>query len=48
VIDAGRALGWVEKKFGLMLAPSQRAAVTLALASKLVVVTGGPGQNHSG
>jgi exodeoxyribonuclease V alpha subunit len=42
-IDAERALGWVEKKFGLMLAASQRAAVTLALASKLVVVTGGPG-----
>ena len=36
-------LGWVEKKFGLMLAASQRAAVTLALASKVVVVTGGPG-----
>ena len=37
-----RALGWVEKKFGLTLAVSQRAAVTLALANKLVV-TGGPG-----
>ena len=43
VIDAERALGWVEQKFGLMLAASQRAAVTLALAGKLVVVTGGPG-----
>src|SRR5271154_850419 len=43
VIDAERALGWVEKKFGLKLAPSQRAAVALALANKLVVVTGGPG-----
>jgi exodeoxyribonuclease V alpha subunit len=42
-IDAERALGWVEKKFGLKLAPSQRAAVALALANKLVVVTGGPG-----
>jgi len=42
-IDAERALAWVEKKFGLTLAASQRAAVTLALASKLVVVTGGPG-----
>ena len=43
IIDAERALGWVEKKFGLTLAASQRAAVALALASKLVVVTGGPG-----
>jgi exodeoxyribonuclease V alpha subunit len=43
VIDVERALGWVEKKFGLKLAPSQRAAVALALASKPVVVTGGPG-----
>jgi exodeoxyribonuclease V alpha subunit len=42
-IDAERALGWVEKKFGLTLAASQRAAVALALANKLVVVTGGPG-----
>src|SRR5580658_2941155 len=42
-IDAERALGWVEKKFGLKLAPSQRAVVALALANKLVVVTGGPG-----
>jgi len=42
-IDAERALGWVEKKFGLTLASSQRAAVALALANKLVVVTGGPG-----
>jgi exodeoxyribonuclease V alpha subunit len=42
-IDAERALGWVEKKFGLRLAASQRAAVALALANKLGVVTGGPG-----
>src|SRR5216683_2833855 len=43
VIDAERAIGWVEKKFGVTLAASQRAAVTLALANKLLVVTGGPG-----
>ena len=43
MIDAERALGWVEKKFGVTLAASQRAAVVLALANKLVVVTGGPG-----
>jgi exodeoxyribonuclease V alpha subunit len=43
MIDAERALGWVEKKFGLTLAASQRAAVELALSNKLAVVTGGPG-----
>ncbi len=43
VIDAERAIGWVEKKFGVTLAVSQRAAVALALANKLLVVTGGPG-----
>ena len=43
VIDPERAIGWVEKKFGVSLAASQRAAVALALANKLLVVTGGPG-----
>src|SRR6202521_5442918 len=43
VIDAERAIVWVEKKFEVTLAASQRAAVTLALANKLLVVTGGPG-----
>src|SRR6202035_1952950 len=43
MIDAERAIGWVEKKFEVTLAASQRAAVALALANKLVVVTGGPG-----
>src|SRR5229473_3031886 len=43
VIDAERAIAWVEKKFGVTLAASQRAAVALALANKLLVVTGGPG-----
>ena len=42
-IDSERAIGWVEKKFGVTLAASQRAAVALALANKLLVVTGGPG-----
>jgi exodeoxyribonuclease V alpha subunit len=43
MIDSERAIGWVEKKFGVTLAASQRAAVALALANKLLVVTGGPG-----
>jgi exodeoxyribonuclease V alpha subunit len=42
-IDSERAIGWVEKKSGVSLAASQRAAVALALANKLLVVTGGPG-----
>ncbi|MFC7478056.1 ATP-dependent RecD-like DNA helicase [Dankookia sp. GCM10030260] len=42
-IDAERAIPWVEGKTGLILAESQRAAVRLALASKVLVITGGPG-----
>ena len=42
-IDAKRALPWVERKTGLSLAPGQAEAVRLALASKAVVITGGPG-----
>ena len=42
-IDAARALPWVERKTGLSLAPSQAKAVRLALTSKVVVITGGPG-----
>ena len=42
-IDADRALPWIEQRVGLELAPSQKAAVRLALTSKLLVITGGPG-----
>lgn len=42
-IDAGKAIAWVEHKLGIALAPSQKEAVSLALASKLLVITGGPG-----
>ena len=41
--DADKALLWVETKLDISLAHSQRAAVRLALASKLLVITGGPG-----
>jgi exodeoxyribonuclease V alpha subunit len=41
--DAERAITWVEKKLSVTLAPSQRAAVGLALTSKVLVITGGPG-----
>ncbi|HUC17014.1 MAG TPA: ATP-dependent RecD-like DNA helicase [Acetobacteraceae bacterium] len=42
-IDPEKAIPWVERKTGLALAASQRAAVSLALRSKLLVITGGPG-----
>ena len=42
-IDPEKALPWIEKKTGLSLAPSQVAAVRLALLSKVLVITGGPG-----
>jgi len=42
-IVADKAIGWVEQQTGLALAPSQREAVGLALRSKVLVITGGPG-----
>ncbi|GBQ52343.1 ATP-dependent RecD-like DNA helicase [Komagataeibacter sucrofermentans] len=42
-IDAEKAMTWVERKTGLALAPSQQEAVRLALHSKVLVITGGPG-----
>ena len=42
-IDAGKALPWVEQRTGLLLAASQADAIRLALTSKVMVVTGGPG-----
>jgi exodeoxyribonuclease V alpha subunit len=42
-IDPDKALPWVEKHIGLTLAESQVAAIGLALKSKVLVMTGGPG-----
>ena len=42
-IDSAKAIEWVEQRLGLELATSQQAAVEQALASKLLVITGGPG-----
>ena len=42
-IDPNKALPWVEKHIGLALAESQIAAIRLALKSKVLVMTGGPG-----
>jgi exodeoxyribonuclease V alpha subunit len=42
-IDPEKALQWVEDRIGLALAKSQVAAIRLALTSKVLVMTGGPG-----
>jgi exodeoxyribonuclease V alpha subunit len=42
-IDPAKAIPWIEQRTGLTLADSQTAAVAKALASKVLVVTGGPG-----
>ena len=42
-IEPNKALPWIEQKTGLSLAESQAAAVRLALMSKVLVITGGPG-----
>jgi exodeoxyribonuclease V alpha subunit len=42
-IDLKKAIPWVENQTGLNLAESQKAALTLATQSKILVITGGPG-----
>ena len=42
-IDADKALPWTEQRTGLTLASSQSTAIRLALSSKVLVITGGPG-----
>ena len=42
-IDPDKALPWVEKRIGIILAESQVRAIRLALRSKVLVMTGGPG-----
>jgi exodeoxyribonuclease V alpha subunit len=42
-IDPEKALPWVEKRIGFALAESQVTAIRLALMSKVMVMTGGPG-----
>jgi exodeoxyribonuclease V alpha subunit len=41
--DAEKAIPWVEQKLGVTLAESQRQAVKMAVSSKVMVITGGPG-----
>ena len=42
-ISVERAIPWVERRTDRVLADSQREAVRVALLSKLLVITGGPG-----
>ena len=42
-IDFDKAVGWCREKTGKELAPSQRDALKLALTSRALVITGGPG-----
>jgi exodeoxyribonuclease V alpha subunit len=42
-VDADRAIPWVESRLAMTLAPTQAAALRVAVRSKFVVVTGGPG-----
>jgi exodeoxyribonuclease V alpha subunit len=43
MINLDKAIPWVEKRTKLVLAESQREAVRIALGSKVLVITGGPG-----
>jgi exodeoxyribonuclease V alpha subunit len=43
LIDADKVIPWVEKRTKLALADSQIEAIRVALASKVLVITGGPG-----
>jgi exodeoxyribonuclease V alpha subunit len=42
-IDVPKAVEWVERRAGIQLAAAQREAVALAVRSKVMVITGGPG-----
>lgn len=42
-IDLEKAIAWCEAQTGKQLAPTQRAALSVALTHRAVVITGGPG-----
>jgi exodeoxyribonuclease V alpha subunit len=42
-IEAQEALTWIQKEHAIDLSPSQRTALAQALASKVMIITGGPG-----
>ncbi len=43
IIDSNKAIPWVEEKINIQLSTSQKAAIELTLASKIAIITGGPG-----
>ncbi len=42
-IDLARAVAWVERRLGFPLAEEQRQALALAVRTKVMIITGGPG-----
>lgn len=42
-VDCGAALPWLEREMGITFAAAQREAITRAVNSKVMVITGGPG-----
>jgi exodeoxyribonuclease V alpha subunit len=42
-IDMEKAIAWCEQRTGKTLAPSQRAALKIVLATRAAIITGGPG-----
>ena len=42
-IDFEKAVAWCEQRSGRVLAPSQKTALGQALASRVLIITGGPG-----
>ena len=43
VIDAAKAIKWVEEKNSVNLSQTQKQAIEVALSSKVMIITGGPG-----
>jgi len=43
ILNMENALKWVQKKLSIALAPEQQEAIRTGLASKVMVITGGPG-----
>jgi exodeoxyribonuclease V alpha subunit len=46
-IQVDKAMGWVEEKLQLKLAPAQKEAVSACVKEKIHIITGGPGTGKS-
>ena len=42
-VDCEKTLPWLERDMGITLAPAQREAISTAVNSKVMIITGGPG-----